>query len=350
MLKYLIAIAWVLTWVFHTESHAQMAFLPLLIGGLVSLGTGLAGHLSQMSAEERAQALQEKGVQEWLKTQIPDPDKLKLALENFVVAGKLSPEMEGAFQTADTELKKIQVDPKLRQSRMRALGALEEKGYGGESLEDRAAQQGALIESGAANRGRQEAVIGDLARRGQLGGGQELSARMDAAQAEGDRLAGTSANLESERRRRAYEALLGAGDLAGKIEGDEYNMKSDAAKAADTINMFNTTNKQAVSGRNVDRTNNAAQWNLTNEQDIANKNTAKNNFEQQYNKELYQQQFDNQAKKAAGLAGQYGQQADSAVRSGQSAANMWGKLGTSAAGLGAAAYRYGQKKDEDDDA
>lgn len=322
---------------FVPTGNETLAFLPLIIGGLAALGSGAAGAIANASAEERAAMLQEKGAQEWLKVNIPDPEAQRLAIEKFIQQGELSPEMEMGLKAAETEFNNVQVDPRLKASRMRALSALEEQGYGGEQVQDQAARQQALIESGAANRGRQEAVVSDFARRGQLGSGLELSARMDAAQAEGDRLASNSLGLEADRRNRALAALSGAGDLAGDIQSDDYSMASDKARAADAINMFNTQNLQGVGARNVDRRNSAAAANLGEKQRIADQNTTMSNFQQQYNKELQQQNFNNQAQKAAGVAGQYGQQAAGAIQAGQNAGNMWGgiasAIGQTAAGV-----------------
>lgn len=322
---------------FFEPQVANLAFLQFLLPILGTLGSGLIGNLSNMSAQERAAILEEKGMQEWFKLQIPDPEQMKLAMERFVQVGELAPEMEEQFKVAETEYGKIQSDPKYKESRMRALSSLEEMGYGGEGVADEAAREQAIIDSGAANRGRQEAVLGSMARRGQLGTGLELSARMDASQAEGDRLASNALSLESDRRKRAFDSIIGAGNLAGDMESDEFNRNAEVAKAKDAINMFNTTNMQNVAARNVDRTNVARERNLAEKQRISDQNVGTANYEQQYNKELLQQDFDNRAKKAAGVSGQYGDAASSERAAGKSAADMWGKVASGAGQLGVAA-------------
>lgn len=321
--------------------------VPIIAAGIAAVGAiggGVIGHLSQMSAADRAKAAQDKALQQWLKLNIPDPEKQKLALDRFVSAGELIPELEAPVKAAESEIAKITQDAGLKQSRQRALGALEEQGYGGESIQDAAAQEKALIESGAANRGRQQAIVGDLGRRGQLGGGMELAARLDAQQAEGDRLASQSLDMESQRRVRALNAIAGAGDLAGNMQKDEYAMQSDAAKAKDAINMFNTKNLIDQGARNTDRSNDASRFNLTNKQNIMNDNTKMSNFEQQYNSELAQQRFDNEAKVAAGSTGQYNAQAAGEMAAGQSAANMWGGIGQGIGKVGASIAESGGSK------
>lgn len=320
--------------------------IGLGIAGVASGAAGVVGHLANKSAQDRAAILQEKGVQEWLDIQFPDKEKQKLVLQRFVSAGELDPSVEEAIWAQDTELKQIQSDPKLKEARMRSLGALEEIGYGGESFEDQAAQEQALIESGSANRGRQQAIVSDMERRGQLGTGLELSARLDEQQAEGDRLAQTTLGLERDRRLRGLNAIMGAGELAGDIQSDEYEMDRDAATAADAIRMFNTRNSQDVMSRNVDRKNRAAEQNLANDQRILDQNVGTSNFEQQYNKELDQRDFENRMKRAAGVSGQYGQQAAQEIESGKNAAQMWGNIasGVGQIGLGAAKWLDDKEK------
>lgn len=300
--------------------------IALGIGGALAAGSGIAGHLANMSAQDRAALLQEKGVQEWLKVNIPDPEKQKLALERFVQVGEIVPELEAPIKAAESEFQKIQADPRLKESRLRALSALEEQGFGGEQIQDEAALQNALIQSGSANRGRNLAITGEMERRGQLGSGLELAAKMEADQAAGDRLASQGLDLEMARRNRALQSIMGAGDLAGSIQDQDYRIDSDRAKAADAINMFNTQTAQGVNTRNVNRGNEAAYHNLGQKQKTADMNTTTGNFEQQYNKELQQQNFQNQAAKAAGVSGQYGDQAAGQLKAGQNAAQMWGGI------------------------
>lgn len=307
----------------------------LLGAGLAaSLGSGVAGAVTNMSAQQRAQLLQDKGVQEWLKVNVPDPEQQKIALDQFTRTGKLTPELEQAVKPLDSQFNKIQSDPRLKESRMRALSALEQQGYGGEQVQDRATRQEALIDSAARSRGQQEAITSSIARRGQLGGGSELAARLSTAQADADRNAKIGLDSETQRRQRMLQSIAGAGDLAGNIQNQNFQQAAAAAQAQDAINMFNTQNTQNVANRNINRNNEAQTYNLNMDQDVANRNVGLKNYEQEYNKELLQQQFQNQAAKAGGIAGQYGQQANQATQQGQSAANMWGGVASGAGSLG----------------
>lgn len=326
---------------------ATLAFLPALLAA-GSIGLGIIGALKNASAEERAQMANDKAVQEWLKINVPDPEQQKLALQHFVQQGVLTPELENAIKLEDTQLNKIKTDPALKESRMRALKSLEEQGYGGETAADEASQQKVLIDSGVKSRGQQEAILSSLERRGQLGTGVELAARMGAAQGEGDRAASQGLELEKQRRARALAAIEAGGNQAGNIQRDEYGMEKDKAAAADVINAYNAKNLQGVQERNTNVRNRAAESNLNRAQDIADKNTVMSNYQQEHNKDLYQKQFNNEAAKAAGVSGQYGKAAELATRQGQTSSELWGNLAQGAAKVGASVYGA-SKKDEDED-
>lgn len=316
-----------------------MGLETAVIGGLISaagsVGGGLMGALANMSAQERAKLAQDQGIQAWLKTQIPDPEQQKLALQTFTNSGQFTPHLETAVKQQESEMGKISADPALKEARLKALGSLEQQGYGGEQVQDTAAREKAIIDTGAANRGRQEAVLGSMERRGQLGSGLELAARQQNAQGASDQLASQGLDIESQRRQRALQAVQGAGSLAGDIQSKQWGMQSDQAKAQDAINAFNAQMASGSQQRNVAAQNAAGMYNTTNAQDIANKNVGVNNMQQQYNKELNQQHFQSQATQAAGLSGQYGQQAAQATQQGQNAANMWGGIAQGVGQLGA---------------
>lgn len=313
--------------------------IALGLGAAASTASGVAGALANASAQQRAALLQDKAVQQWLSIHVPDPAEQKLTLQNFVQAGQLTPQLETAVKQSDSNLKDVQLDPGLQGSRLRALGALEQQGYGGQQVQDESALQKSLIESGAHNRGEQQAIISSLGRRGQLGSGLELQARLEANQGNNDQAASNSLDIESARRQRALQALSGAGSLAGDIQSSKYNADSNLARARDAINQFNTQNLQSVADRNTNRTNDALQYNLTNRQNIANANTELSNQQQQYNKGLIQKQFDNQAQVAGGIGGAYNNQANQAIQSGKNTANTWGSV---AGGFGQLATGVGQ--------
>lgn len=157
------------------------------------------------------------------------------ALEELVKAGKID---ATSFDT-------ISEDPALRAAQMQSLNAMAEEGNrGGASIQSKAAQGELLDKTATTERMNREAVLSDMARRGQLGGSQELAARMMANQ-EGARTAGLqTARIAADDRTRALQALQGAGQQAGNVRGQDYQVASQRASAEDKLKQWNAENQR----------------------------------------------------------------------------------------------------------
>lgn len=310
---------------------------------------GVAGAISKGDAGSRADMLRKDAIRTWLAVNIPDPEQQKLALQQFVVSGKLSPQMETAIKQDPSAWQNVVQDQGLKASQTRSLRSLEDLGTGKDTFESQAAQEKALIESNAAARGHQQAITDSLAQRGQLGSGLELTARMGQNQADDDRAAKAALGIESDRRTNALKALTSAGSLAGQMSAQDLSLQGKKSQASDAINAFNTNNSRDVQAANTKSANNAQQTNLVNQQDISNKNIALNNYQQQANKNLNQQQFENQTKVAAGVTGQYNQAADQANANGKSSADFWGNMAGNAPKVISAFGSSDDDKKKDDD-
>lgn len=318
-----------------------MPFLAAIpVGVIAAVGTaasaagGIANMVSNMSAADRAKAAQDKGLQEWLAIQIPDPEKQKLALERFVSAGELDPKLESAIKQDPSGLKQISTSMAHKEAQNKALQSLQQIGEeGGLRLQDKAALQDAMMQANIKGRADREGIIADMARKGQSGSGFELASQLSAQQGDADRLANTSLKTAAGAQERALQAIMGAGDLSSKYRSQEFGEEAEKAKAQDAINRFNTSNLQDIQQRNIGSQNRAQEMNLANRQDILNRNVNVGNQEQQYNKSLLQQQFENQAKLAAGKTGQYNQEAQSELQKGQAMGNAFSNIG---GGIGSA--------------
>lgn len=315
----------------------------MAIGTALALGLGasalggIGNAAANMSAADRAAALQDKGVQEWLKVHLPNPEEQKLAMERFVQVGEVNPKLEQAIQQNPSEFQKITTSVANRNAQNRALKELEDIGYqGGLRLQDKAALQEAMMEGQVKDRANREAIAADMARRGQGGSGFEFASQLAAQQSGADRDASNSLKVAAQAQDRALQSIMGAGDLATKYRGQDYEEQAKRAAAQDAINRFNTANMQDVQQRNIGSQNRAAEMNLAEKQRLADANTNMANQEQKYNKELLQQQFDNQAKVAAGKSGQYAQQAQGAIQQGQQLGNVFSNIGQAGAGAASA--------------
>lgn len=300
--------------------------MALTGGSIVSSLVGLFG-----GGDKSAEYI-EKAIQELIKVKIPDPAQQRLALERFRSAGELSPELEQSIKADPSAFENIVQNTKYTQAQDRALGQLQSLGEeGGLSLTDKADLQEQLIASGNKDRANRDAITDEMARRGQLGSGMALQAQLAGAQSAGDRDSQSRLRALGGAQDRALQSIMGAGDLAGDMQSQDYQQKSDVASAQDRINQFNTQNAQNVQQRNVASKNDASAMNLGERQRIMDSNTQLGNQEQEHNKGLIQQQFDNQMQKSGAMADAY---TGAANQSGQQAAQKrqaWGAVGS---GLG----------------
>lgn len=319
--------------------------LPLLAGAAAApVVGGILGGIFGGGAEEEAQAINRQMLEE-IKS-IPTPEQRAIKLEEYRQAGILSPQMEQTILSGDSELKKIETDPRLKQAQYNALSELENiSSSGGLTAKDKAQLYEIQSQQAQAERGSREAALQQLQQRGIGSGGSAVTAAMMANQAAAQKASQQGMDVAAMAQDRALNAMMQAGQLGGSIREQEYGEKSAAAKAQDAINQFNISNRIGAQQRNVAAMNQAAAQNLAMQQDIANKNTATRNQQTQYNQEAAQREYQNQLDKyraaqgaASGLAGSLSQQA-------QSTKQMWGGIGTGV-GTGLGAYGlYSSLKD-----
>ncbi len=315
--------------------------LPAAIIAGASLAGGIANFLANKSAADRAEMLQDRAMQEWLKIAIPDPAQQKLALEQFVVQGVLNPRLEASIKADPSAFEKIVVGADHKAAQNRALAELENIGLsGGLRLQDKAALQEAQGESQVQARAARDNIAAESARRGTGGSGFDIAAKLHGQQTEADRNARNSLQVAAGAQDRSLQALLGAGDLATRYRGQEFGEKAAKAAASDRINLFNTQNMQDVQSRNVGSLNRAQEMNLGQKQRTADQNVGLKNYEQEYNKKLPQQRFENEAAVAAGKTGQYNKAADSAIQSGKNEGNFYSNIAGAGANTAASVAQY----------
>lgn len=241
----------------------------------------------------------------------PNIEDQKIAIEQLVQQGKLTPEQAEVILQQGTELSSVSTDPRLKQAQLAALSKLEEVGnQGGLSFEDRSRLNHIQSELNRNEQANRQAIMQNMASRGMGGSGFELAAQLANQQGAAERASTAGLDVKAQAERRALEALMGAGQLGGQIRGQEFDEKARAAQAQDSINQFNAANRQSVQNANVDRRNVAQQANLQERQRVADSNVELRNKQQQYNKELQQQKFQNQMTVAGGKSGALSNQAN----------------------------------------
>jgi hypothetical protein len=151
-------------------------------------------------------------------------------------------------------------DPRLRTAQ---LGAVDEFGRiareGGMDIGSRVALREAQDDTSARERGSREAILQNMAMRGQGGGGAELAAQLTNQQGSAARDASTGARAAADARTRALTALTQSGQLAGQTRGQDFGEAEGKAAAHDRIATFNASQRlnrgTAVAGMRVSNAN-----------------------------------------------------------------------------------------------
>jgi len=91
----------------------------------------------------------------------------------------------------------------------------------------------------------------EASRRGQTGSGLGSVLAMQSGQGELEALAGLNADVASQGRQRALQALTARGQMAGQMRGQDWGQVSDRASAMDLMNRFNASQRQQAEMYNV---------------------------------------------------------------------------------------------------
>lgn len=252
---------------------------------------------------------------------------------------QMNPELETAVTLGPSSMEGVSTDPALKQAQLKALQKLQGISDAGGMDAQFLADQARLETDVNANlQAQQGAIMQNLATRGMSGGGNELVARQMAVQQAANRQAQAGMDLKAQAERRALEALMGSGQMAGQMQAQDFGQQSQIAQAKDAIDRFNAQNQQQIIGNNTNIKNNAQLFNANNAQNIANQNVGTRNDAQLRNNNLSQQNFNNQMAKATGVANQHSNMANAKDRERQGEMQLIGGL------VGAGANAYGGSK------
>lgn len=163
------------------------------------------------------------------------------ALEELIKAGQID----------GTAYDQISEDPATRSAQVDALNAmLNEGNRNGASIQSQAAIGQILDRTATADAMNREAVMQDMARRGQLGGAQEMAARLMGQQQNARTAALQGTQVAADDRNRALQAMVQAGQLGGNIRGQDYTIAANRANARDALAKWNAQNRtQAYNDR-----------------------------------------------------------------------------------------------------
>lgn len=316
--------------------------MPWLAAGMAASGIagGLLGASAQKkAAQESADAMKAMYAQYIAKLDavgMPPDQSAALFLNQYKQEKQLTPELEQLILAAASEYNQIKTQQGLRDIQNQALSRMAEMGRAGLTPDERAAMRQAQAQVAQQGQATQQAIIQNLAARGQAGGGAEIAARLGASQAASQQMSEAADRASALGAQRALQALSSTGGMAGQMEQQRYSQEAQRAQAADVMNRFNVEAQIGRQQRNVAAANAAQAANLQNLQNISNMNV------EQANKELYNQQarqrqywadkLDYARSYAAPISGMGQASAQQAQQVGQATANMWQGIGQAVTG------------------
>lgn len=232
-------------------------FTAALLGGGANLLGGLLGAGKADEQRRAAEAAHMAAMQQIAGLQAPTLEDL-----TFQLTPEMMPEFEGGYDPAMEEAIAVdpsameevlaQTDPRLKELQMQNLeriaGVAE---AGGLTEADRAALEQIRRQTAGQEQARQEAVLQEMARRGQAGSGAELIARLKGAQAAADRAGAMGLDVAQMAQAREDRAMRDAMTGAGQTRRQEFGELSDVAQARDVVNRFKAQLRSGEQQRNV---------------------------------------------------------------------------------------------------
>lgn len=323
---------------------------PLTIAAIMG-GASIASNLiggSQTNkqakrAEAAARAIYDERMAKLAALNIPTIEAQKIVLQDPELAGILAPQLEAQAEQLESQLAGIEVDPRLKRAQMDALSSIQERTTG-LTPEDIIQIQNTRRDIAGDMRAQDANIVQNLEQRGLGGAGIEVAMR----QAGGQRAQSQASDEADRLAQMQYNAKMGAlqqaGSMAGQLRGQEFGEKQTTASAADAIAQFNLANRMGVSGRNIDRANQAQAGNLAQKQRLVDIRAGNTNQAEIHNKGLIQQDFQNKLQIEGIRGGVATNQANLAMQTGANqvanTSGMWGGISDVFSGAGKAYLDY----------
>ena len=230
-----------------------------------------------MSAANRAKR---DAILRQLEASIPQTYQQDQWLQDF------TPEqLQQMQQLGPSAMENVATDPRLQAAQMSALQGLQDRSQSGYDATDRAAMAEAQMAAARQEQGQRGAIMQNMQARGMGGSGAELAAQLANQQGSANRMSATAGNIAGEGRQRALQAMMQSGQMAGQMQGADFNRQAQIAQARDQISQFNTTNNNKVQAQNNAMINQARMANQQGRQGVASGNTSGQN---QFNQNQFQ--------------------------------------------------------------
>lgn len=262
-------------------------------------------------------------------------------LQQYVTAGIMTADEAKAYIANNNAFDTLTADNTGLDTELSSIGKLQDiVNSGGADAEEQANIQSILNTLGTTERGANEAIVTDNARRGVANSGLTMAAKLQAEQDSATNANSNALQTGAAEEARNLAALSSLGTLGGNVQGQQYTAGANKASAANAIEKFNAEQNQDISKVNATSANAAKAANLANAQDVSNKNTLTSQTQEESIPAAQQKAYEDALSKAT--AGMSGAESLAKVKQDtgqQNAGILGGILGT--AGTVGAAYLAG---------
>lgn len=270
-----------------------------ITGGLLGGAGGLFGGDDEDNSAElaRIQAL-------WDNLYVPTQEDLAVAYNDFGYVGDITPQMLQAEQLAANDAyQNINVDPRLKQTQMNQLDTLSKIAGAGFTPDELASMEAARMQREADVSSKMKQMLQQQDARGVGNSDMALAQRMMEAQSAANRGAADARQEQAEAYKRSLNAITAAGTLAGNMGEQDYSRQADLAKALNTRENTNLSQRANTNTANVDAFNKALESNRNLRQDVSNKTTGSRNAQMDANSRAFDRAFNMGESKVRGQVG-----------------------------------------------
>lgn len=303
-----------------------MALAAAIAGGVGMLGSSVIGAVQAGEDRDLAREATAKALEAFAAVGAPPELFEPIMLEQFKIAGILTPEVEKAINLEASKVAAIPENQRLKEVNMAVLDKMRSTMDRGLTPEILAQLNDIATEDAIRNRGQQEQIKQDLAQRGMGGAGQELAMRLAAQQGGANQAAQRTFNLGALASQNALEGARMTGNFSTGLQASDFNRDFQRASAAEQMDIFNAQNAISRQQRNVDRSTQANIANLQRQQQVSDANISQANQELYRQAEARRQNWLDKLSLAQAQSGAYTQGAQTHAANAASTAEQWGQI------------------------
>lgn len=275
---------------------------------------GMFSKLFGSSGSDKADKMRQAAIDAFNSIQTPALKDLQVQLQQYVSAGKLTPEQAEAQLLSSNAFNDIVTDPSYTGAAKQALQQMQDIATkGGLTAVDKAQLNDITNQQNQEAKSRNASIMQNAQERGTGSSDLNIVNQLLNEQSAADRASNSGVQVAANAEARALQAMQAAGAQGSALEKQAYAEEANKAQAQNAIDLFNKQTLNQTNLYNTDTANRAQAANLSNDQTISNANTSTANQEKVSNAQAVQQQYNDVMQKAQGQAGVYNQWANDAT-------------------------------------